>query len=316
MEENILEPDYEIQNLIINDANLNNFEIIEDERRAIRLSQVNKIESSMGQNGGGHFDVPIVLNKKEGKYRIVDGNHRYEAIKKRIAKDAAFKIIVCACVYHNLTRDEERKLYSKWSSPIKENADDFLQQYWKTVPLGDKILAELPVAIYQSEHKMSLRNFMNAYFNAKRTLFIGRYDVMTRRESVLKLLKGITENQLIEMRRMYDDYASIFGNYNNKSAYYRTSPFMAFARIWVDNCDSSVSKKAFLTTYKKMVYDKWGIWNEQSKFRGYNAIVSFYKQVLSQINRGRQRNRWIEASSSAKMSVENLKKKKDVIMDF
>jgi hypothetical protein len=124
--------DYEIQHCRFTYNDMNKFEMMED-RRHIRSSQVNSILATL--RAGNHFSVPMVVNKFDGKLRIIDGNHRYEALRTYLTENRDKTIEVLLVVYAALDEDGERKAFIKWNIGIKQTIDDLLGLMKKVIPL-------------------------------------------------------------------------------------------------------------------------------------------------------------------------------------
>ena len=140
---NNLSMKYVMKKIDINKNKLNKFFIYEEERRKIRMGKVASLRVNFKKEDSldKHFDSPMVVNYKEatGKWNIIDGNHRYEAIKQRIDEEESFSITVWIAEYKELNRDDERKIYSKWNKGTPESATDYLKYHFKKIELGERM---------------------------------------------------------------------------------------------------------------------------------------------------------------------------------
>lgn len=124
--------DYDIVNKTVGYTDLSDFELFAD-RRHIRATQVESILVAL--RSGKHFDAVMVVNKLNGKYRIIDGNHRFEAMKTYLSENPDVNIELKLAVYIKLTPEEERVIYTKWALGIKETIDDLLNLMKDEIPL-------------------------------------------------------------------------------------------------------------------------------------------------------------------------------------
>ena len=58
---------------------LNELGYLEDSLEFIDLNKENKLEQ--------HFSAPLVVNEYNGRYRLIDGNHRIESVKQNTIND-------------------------------------------------------------------------------------------------------------------------------------------------------------------------------------------------------------------------------------
>ena len=132
-----------------------------DHPRKIRKAQVQSILSML--EAGEHFDSCIVVNGSGVHLSIIDGQHRILALRKYFSRHPEEKTQVYFAKYNRLTQDEERRVYRKWNSAIRQTTDDFLNSYKDTIPMFERLTAELPLRVYGTPSKMKIRDLINAY---------------------------------------------------------------------------------------------------------------------------------------------------------
>lgn len=172
---------YEYEEVELNFNGLDRFEILEN-RRKIRFTEVEDILSTLRQ--GGHFNTPIAVHrvKRGGKFvdRILDGNHRFEAVRMYLNynKDVSFSVPLM--VYKNLSSDEENSLIDLLNHIINYSVDDVLNQYAKTLPIFNELLArQFPIHTYKSKTSGSVPlglvvKILHSTFNTKNLVFSPR----------------------------------------------------------------------------------------------------------------------------------------------
>lgn len=209
-------------------------------RRDIRKGTVNKLYRLLAK--GDHFETPLMANKVNGQYRLLDGNHRIEAIKKFLDEAtengvAEPKVEVIIHFYQGLGVDEEKRMYTKWNLGTKQNTNDFIKQYWDDIPITGMISRDsafpwkvshvwgktaiefkLLFQAYLSKH---LGNF-NGGFSGNATEFVAQ-------------CKKLNKHDLVKIRSFLKDYIDIFGNPDKKNMHYKKPIFNSLLRIWLDN---------------------------------------------------------------------------------
>ena len=77
------------------------------------------------------------MNKTKGKMRLIDGNHRIEAVRKFYSyrrEENRPKIECILKVYQDLTEEEERQVYSDEAKRRNESFEDRLNLYKDSLP--------------------------------------------------------------------------------------------------------------------------------------------------------------------------------------
>jgi len=283
---------YVMKKVDINKDTLSNFFIYEEERRKIRVGKVASLRVNFKKANSleKHFDSPMVVNYKEAtnKWNIIDGNHRYEAIKQRIEEDDDFSITVWIAEYKELDRDEERRIYTKWNKGTPESATDFLKYHFKKIELADRLLRELPVSIYGGEKTMGIKNFIGSFLIAKKPKFTGSYSAGG--EKTFNDINAITSQDIREMKAWYSEHKDIFGEYYKGNPWYMTTPLAAFFRIWMDNKEIPMEK--YDRIMKIVFTNRLNVWLPMMKASGRDASKLFYLSALDALNNSRKTVNW------------------------
>ncbi len=292
----VIKPKHRKVKMLVNSKSIKIFYINEEERRQIKTGKVKSLISNLKE--GDHFESDIVVNKMNGDLRVIDGNHRIEAIMEIIKSDPKFRIEVWLAKYENLSevqeskirtekiREKEREIYSKWNSGTPETTTDYIQQYFKTIPYGEQMLRQLPVSIYKTDKKMSLKMFVGNHIETKyQRRFNGMWGVAG--DNAVEGLKEITTADIIMLKAFYSDMVEIFGEYYNRHPFYRTSPLSSFYRIWYDN--KSIPREKFINAFKEVFAKKPHEWEQLSLTAGRNAAQFFYKLAIERLNEHRKK---------------------------
>jgi hypothetical protein len=249
----ILSPSYIMRKISINKETIKQFDIDEENRRMVRNGKVKEILEGLNKNV--HFNSPFVMNERNGKFYLIDGNHRYEAIKTKINLDKNFEISVWCAIYRDLSKDEERTIYKLWNIGVSQTATDFLKLYFKTIKYGDEMLRALPVTIYGNETNLGIKLLVGSHIMAKvQKKFHGGYGA--GKEQTISDFAEIDKTDILVMKEFCDFMWEVFGPYNKETnkMFYGTTPLCVFYRIWYDNYrirDVQRMKKAFARIFVK-----------------------------------------------------------------
>ena len=232
-------------------SDLNDFEIL-PYRRKIRKNHSNKILKSL-LDGTATVGV-FVLNKVNGKRRIIDGNHRYDAIEKFLTQLPNNKVEILTVNYENLTQDEERKLYTLYNTVISQGTNDFVQMYAPNIKILQAIKKNFPtpVSIYnlsQNQNGVHFACLMKSYFTAK-TKFPKLSVYTNGGYAFIEELQKLNQNAYDTLVDFVKFFEETFG-YMCKTNEMQTTTMLAILMIlYLDNRDK-IARKTLINLFKK-----------------------------------------------------------------
>ncbi len=278
MVNNIPKLGYVAKKVLINANNIKSFVRI-SEKRKIRTGKVKEICSQL--LAGKHFETQLAINRKNNKDDLIDGNHRIMAIEQAIEKDSNFKIEVWIAYYDNLNAEEERKKFETWNVGTKQSSDDFLKVYWDTIPLRKQI-EKIPTSIYLSDKKIKVKLLLGSQINAKKEKsFEGGYNAGNLR--TVKDFQELDLGDIQKVKAFLSDMTAIFGQFNGKFGFWKSTAISAFYKIWYDNL--SIPRMTFVKQFKKVFMgNTQQTWLTQCKSGGREASKLFYTMSLNQLN--------------------------------
>lgn len=295
-----LETEYVMKLFVIDKSTIGSFRIYEDERRKIRKGKVDSIRIGFDREDRNerHFDSPLVVNKVESQWNMVDGNHRLCAVEDKLVTDPEFSIRVWIAEYKGLNREEERMVYRKWNRGTPESATDFLQIHFKTIPLGEHIIEQLPVAVYGTDDRMQVKLIMGAHLMAKRgNRMEGGYTYGGER-TVADFME-LTHEDIRTVKAFFKDMKEIFGEFHRGHQFYRTTPVHSFYRIWYDNRQNpDIPRDRMIGIWQKTFAAKIGVWDPFMRSSGRTACQLFYEMAIKQLN-ANSKLHWVTADQVA-----------------
>ncbi len=141
-----------IQEFVIKKDNVENF-INPEWQRNIRQTNVDKFRKIIKE--GNLLGTLLTVNKINGKFRLINGNHRINAIRDVIDKVTNVKVVLD--IYEDLTKEEEKDLFAKISIETPLTVDDLLYINKKELKLYNKLNKDLPIKISIYRHKNNVR---------------------------------------------------------------------------------------------------------------------------------------------------------------
>ncbi len=254
----ILEKGYEIESFKITSETINQFEIMEN-RRQISNSHVSQIHGAL-LRGNNPIGI-LIVNKKLNKMRLIDGNHRIEAVRKfyNYIKINPLPEIECILkVYHDLTEDEEREIYALEAKRKNESYEDRLNMYkdviifWKL--LQDK-LNQFPckVTIYKSSSSIKFRTILDAIYSSKSSSRSkGWYMNRIEKDELVPFAGKLKYDDFINLKDFINFFQSVFGRIESSNIYIQTYFFGAIYDIYMKNLQYK-DNKSFEGRFKSII---------------------------------------------------------------
>jgi len=286
---NEIAPEYKTEEIIITKRNLNNFVLME-ERRHIRSSQVDKIRVSLER--GIHFDSPFVLNEKDGKYVIIDGNHRLKAIEDLFKKNPDFgRIRIKAAVYKKLTPTQEKDIYTKWSLGIKQTIDDLLNLRKSEINLWKALNSKFGynVSVYadrKTSRSIKFRTIIHMLYATIGTEeSTGSEDMRSpQRDNIISVANSYGEDEVVILNDFFRLFTESLGDIRGNE--YTTSTFLVPAfNVFYSNYNL-LGHEEMVKRFKKLHGDQTILtWNRSTS---QEARYQIKLQILRLVNKGRR----------------------------
>lgn len=199
-----------------------------ENRRRLSSAQVKSLHGLLQRNG--HFDSPLVLNQKDNVNRVLDGNHRIEAIARIINRKPTFTIDTLCVIYQDLGEDDEIAIFKRWNVGRPQSMDDFLQSIAKKYAILKKFMSEVPIkiTIYKQKDSITLRNVLNALIAANNRDENGS---ALRRENFIKEIEGLTKNDLAFIQEFFMRHREHCGDPRPKCTYF--TPIVLNALMYI-----------------------------------------------------------------------------------
>lgn len=232
----IIRPLYETKtyNITARDVEGNTFVPLAN-RREINDKVVRDIYRQL--EAGEHFESPIVVSYKRGQNRLLDGNHRYEAIAAYLAEHPEDSIQVTMHVYQGLTDADEKKKYTRWNKGRKQSTKDYIKQFEVEIPAFSQMQASFPwpIDIYGREG-VPFFKLVSCYLAAKETSFSGGF--IGGPDVFIKEAQALTDEDIETMAQFAQIMVGAFGGNikdNITKKWLRSTPITALCRLYLDN---------------------------------------------------------------------------------
>ncbi len=230
-------PKPELKTILVKREDVSKF-IFTDYKRIIRERAVGRLNVDLQETG--HFKNPIHLNEINGEWRIIDGNHRIEAVRRFFESPNVLKakkeagLTIPLAIYKNLSVEEERVLYDQLARVVTQSLTDFIKIHFDEVPIFKRIDNNFPfnVSIYGTEGAVKFQTLFEVWASKENEIIeqSGR-----SKEEILEKLKEYTDRDYHEMLDYFKQYVNIFGMPAIGSPYYKTGTLWITTSIYFRN---------------------------------------------------------------------------------
>lgn len=282
---------YRTRRIVIDSGTLKVLKTMESRRRIIN-AHVNRLYKVL--SGDGHFDTPLVVNKvNENHFRLIDGNHRFEAIKKWIKEEPKErKIQVEFAIYSNLDKEGERQVYTRWNSGRKQSSNDFVKMYATEIPILQSMLKKFPaiVRIYglqREQRGLHFSSLMKAYFMTREP-FPKFKPYMGAAKKFVDDCQTLTNEDYDKLTDFVKFFEKTLGYMEKDNPYQTTTMMNCIATVYFDNIDE-VGEDILIKLFRRRVLAKASILILGGS-GGRVATENLYNQMRAEFSKGRARN--------------------------
>lgn len=288
-EKDIRRRDYKIEKFTLTADNVNSFIILED-RRQISEGQVRKIHGALLEKRN-----PIgilVVNRVEGQDRLIDGNHRIEAIKRFFEYKKVYSIIKIDCtlkVYENLNPDEERQVYLDEAKRRNEGLDDRLNMFKKTITFWNLLqdpLNEFPcsISIYPSSLSLKFKTVLNAIATARRLPGSDFSAASLGKDEIITFANDVIYAEYEVFKDFMTLFIKTFGAIEKSNFFTKPQFFTPLYDIYAKNLKFS-KEKTFNERFAKII-GRADVMSYKNMNSNRDVLVQVREVMLSHMNKG------------------------------
>lgn len=243
---------------VIGYDNINKF-VINPSRRQLNDSHIQAIHGAIldGENPIGI----LIVNKKDKELRLIDGNHRIEAIKRFYNYKELHKSISIECVlkvYEGLNDEEEREVYANEAKRKNESYEDRLCIYKDTIQFWKLLNDEInrfpcKVSIYHSTKSIRFRTILNAFASMKNSQDKGYFEpIFLKKESLIEFAKSLNYEDFILLKNFIEFFQNTFGLIDSSNIFIKSQLFYPLFDIYCKNINLS-SDSSFKERFERII---------------------------------------------------------------
>lgn len=225
--------------------NIKNF-VRPEWHRDFRESHISTIMNAMAR--GEHPSENITINSIGKMHRIINGNHRMEAIRRIIALHPEFCIEMTFTVYYDLTKDEEIAIYEKVNNTKTENGLDKLKAQMIGTDIMELINDRFPFRISFRSLKREERNVITAGTLLSSYMMRNDSTITKGNKFWMHNVKDLSEKDYNRMVRFCQLFKRVCGEPSRSNPYSSYNCFSVFAKLYyttvgVDITEDEYEKK-------------------------------------------------------------------------
>lgn len=242
---------YVQKNIIISKANIGTFKRPEWHRE-YRDAHVNKIMVSIKR--GNHPSENLTINEISKKNRrMINGNHRIEAISRIIKESPEFQIEMSMSIYSQLNKDEEIEIYSRVNNTRRETNLDRIKAHCIDSPIMKMIAQRFPFRVIYRSPAAKEVNVISVG-----TLFAGYAAKDMRTVSIsgarlIDAIKSMEEKDYDRLVKFASTFKSIFGEPHANNVYSSYNLFSAISKVYFNYVGIELTQEKFVEKMKRLI---------------------------------------------------------------
>ena len=238
------------------------------------------------------------------KYWIINGNHRYEAMKLFFAEYPTASVMVSMMVYHKGEGREEKELYHVIQNTAAERTADFVHVWKKDIMVRKYIDERLDcLSDYSAKTKLKFPMLLSGYIGAIHESTPTQSSM--NKSDLVKEAMRLDENDGNVIVRFLIGFMETFGDFGRGNIFSRTSPFTGILRTYMDNCVSgNVKDGKFWQDVRVKVLPDSNI-RDWCIYGGNSGQQKFHTVFLEKMNKQRSKNFYVLKTNAQKTNLRN-----------
>jgi len=266
--------------MLINKNNIKKF-IRPEWHREFRNNHVSSIKYAI--MGGTHPSENITVNGVSTTYRIINGNHRMEALRRIISEHPKFSIEMTITLYSGLSLKQEIEIYEKVNNTKKESGMDRLKAHLTGSDIYNLLEKKFPARVLYRNGGRAERNVITA--TTVLSSYVCRNDSAVTRGVlfILERAKELDETDYYRIARFMRLFKRVFGDPSKENIYSSYNIYSCFAKAYYTLVGTDITEEQFEKKAKKIMA------THTSQLVFYNSGVNkqpeLYRFIVSKLGR-------------------------------
>ncbi len=276
---------YVQRNILVTKGIIKNY-IRPEWHREFKLRHVRKIKTALikGEHPSENITVNYITNT--GKSRILNGNHRMQAIRDVIEEYPKFRIELTFTIYNNLSKEEEISIYEKVNNTKKESGLDRLKAHLVGTEIYKLMMERFPFKPLFRNQSRSDRNSLS--MGTILASYVVRNDtgIAAGNVHILKKAVLLDEDDYDRIAKFARFFKRTCGEPSKDNLYSSYNIFSVIAKIYYTTVGIDMTEEEYEKRLKKVLQRNTSdlmLYN-----RGVDKQKQLYEFILSKI-KGRKK---------------------------
>lgn len=281
---------HKTRRLVIGAESLRDFARLENPR-PLREAQVSHLVREL--RADKHLISAITVNDVgrggNTRMRVIDGNHRLEAMRLLIRDDPALKFEVEFHVHDHLTEAEELALFTDINTAVRVTPNDVLTVRQAEVPIVAMLQNDFPVnmVLVSGPIKEGFRMipFLRAYLSRLSPSLHARIKRSGNR-GLIEELKPLGAKDLSKMREFAEAFVATFGVPGTHNPFSKETGLAALYKVYAMNIEAeTLTREEVVARWKEKVATDPQVLSTLSN-SGIYAVKFAAETIVAVMNRG------------------------------
>ena len=249
--------------------------------RPVSIVHVRELQKALvnGEKFDGVITVNDVTDGRGKKFRLIDGNHRWEAAMRFLEAKKDASVRVTAHIYDHLTDEEERARFITCNNarPVKQR--DRLRLFQEHIDIF-KLIKErgFPCRIdFMGRDAITFGNLFIAYLSRGKT--------NVDRKDLLEAIKPLGEEDYYAMRRFVEDLTTVFGKPKPGIGWFGYVGLSTIAKLYFGNVERLGRSEVVSRIQRKIASDS-NVIQSVRLARAAGAVGGLTRLMTEALNRG------------------------------
>ena len=241
---------YVQRNILITKGNIKNY-VRPEWHREFRMQHINKIRIALIK--GEHPSENITVNAINSKNRIINGNHRMQAIRDVISEFPKFRIELTFTIYNKLKREDEIIIYEKVNNTKKESGLDKLKAHLVGTEIYELLMNRFPFKPLFRGQSRSDRNSLSA--GTILASYVARNDkaIASGNVQIIKKATQLDEDDFDRIAKFCRFFKRVCGEPSRDNLYSSYNIFGVIAKIYYTTVGIDMTEDEYEVRLKRLM---------------------------------------------------------------
>ena len=226
--------------------------------REFRNNHISTIRNAMLK--GEHPSESITINEvftsritHASQKRILNGNHRIQAVREIIKEHPDFSIELTVSIYYNLTKEEEIKVYEKVNNTRKESMLDKLKAHLVGTDVLKMVEQKFPFRVLFRSLGRSDRNAITATTLFSAYIYRNEAKVAGGIKTILPAISTLGKDDYNRIFKFATFFKKVCGEPSKQNLYSSYNVYSVLGKIYYTLAGTEITEAEYETKLRKII---------------------------------------------------------------